>query len=308
MRLLITAANGQVGTALTDQALARGLDVVALLDRQLDITDAGAVRRAVETHRPGLVINAAAYTAVDRAEQEPDLAFAVNVEGPTVLAEACERAAIPLVHYSTDYVFDGRLSRPYREGDAPNPLGVYGRSKWEGEQAVRQRLERHVILRLSWVFGCSGQNFVRSILRLCREREELRIVADQRGCPTAASDVAGATLAIAGELSRGRQLQGTYHFCGTPATTWYDFAGAIIDEARHHGPVATRRLIPITTDEYPTAAKRPEDSVLDCAALESVIGIGSRSWPAALPAAVAAFSGRTRPGRGDARRAPTPEL
>ena len=209
MRVLVTGANGQVGHALVRQG---GAAVVGLDRAALDITDREAVRRAVGEHAPDLVVNAAAYTAVDRAEAEEETAFAVNRDGPAHLADACTEHGIPLIHLSTDYVFDGTKGRvpegtPYVETDPVHPLGVYGRSKAAGEEAVRERLGRHVILRTSWVFGDHGQSFVRTILRLGQERDALRVVADQRGNPTAAADIARVVLQIAeriAEAHRGR--------------------------------------------------------------------------------------------------------
>ena len=216
MKILVTGANGQVGHALVE---AGGEQVVGLGRAALDITDRAAVQRAVAQHAPDVVVNAAAYTAVDRAESEPERAHWVNRDGPAHLAETCADAGIPLVHLSTDYVFDGTKGAPYTEADATNPLGVYAQSKVAGEEAVRERLDRHVILRTSWVFGAHGANFVRTILRLMGERETLRVVADQHGNPTAATDIARAALDIAEQIERGHTSWGTYHFAGQPATT-----------------------------------------------------------------------------------------
>ena len=199
MKLLVTGANGQVGHALA--ALdGPGLTMVALDRARLGITDEEAVRRVVRTHAPDAVINAAAYTAVDRAESEPEAAFAVNRDGPAHLAAACAEAGVPLLHISTDYVFGGTKAEPYVETDPVAPLGVYGQSKWAGEEAVRARLPQHIILRTAWVFSDHGSNFVKTMLRLGREREVLRVVADQHGGPTAASDIAEALVAIARQV------------------------------------------------------------------------------------------------------------
>ena len=203
MRLLVTGSNGQVGHAIAALARQRQMDVRAFDRSGLDITDAKAVEAAVADAsgaEPLVVLNAAAYTAVDRAESEPEAAFAVNRDGPRYLAEACERHGAVLVHFSTDYVFDGMKGAPYLEGDAPNPLNVYGESKWAGEEAVRQRLERHAVIRTAWVFSARGSNFVRTMWRLAHEREVLRVVADQTGHPTWAGHLAEAALVIAGSL------------------------------------------------------------------------------------------------------------
>ena len=203
MRIAIVGSKGQVGWELTRRAPMFGHEVLAWDQDELDITDATAVDRMLTASGAAVVINAAAYTAVDRAEQEPELAFAVNRGGPAHLAAACARLNIPLLHISTDYVFDGRKTGPYVEDDPASPLGVYGLSKWEGDEAVRRLLPRHLILRVSWVFGIQGHNFVKTILRLAREREELRVVADQLGCPTYAGDIADTLLALAG---RGAEM------------------------------------------------------------------------------------------------------
>lgn len=283
-RLLITGAGGQVGLALRRAAP----EAVALARAALDVTDAEAVREALGRHAPEVVVNAAAYTAVDRAEAEPEAALAVNRDGAAHLAAACAEAGIPLLHLSTDYVFDGRKGAPYRPEDAPRPLGVYGRSKAEGEAAVRERLRRHVILRTSWVFGAEGANFVRSILRLAQEREVLRVVADQRGRPTAAADIAQAGLAMARRMALEKEVPwGTFHFAGTPETTWHGFAEAIVEEARRHVPLAVRRLEAIPTEAYPTPARRPADSRLDTSATEAAWGLAPPPWREALGRVVA---------------------
>lgn len=288
MRLLVTGANGQVGHALVRQG---GAAVVGLDRAALDITDREAVRRSVERHAPDLVVNAAAYTAVDRAEAELDAAFAVNRDGPAHLADACAEAGITLIHLSTDYVFDGAKGTPYVETDPVHPLGVYGRSKEAGEEAVRERLGQHVILRTSWVFGDHGQNFVRTILRLGRERDALRVVADQRGNPTSAADIAHAVLQIAERIEDASW--GTFHFAGQPATTWHGFAEAVLEEARRHGPVRSERVEPIPTSAYPTAARRPADTRLDCSKLAAGWGIGAPDWRPALRAVVSSLVTRS---------------
>jgi dTDP-4-dehydrorhamnose reductase len=291
MRLAIIGAKGQVGWELTRRASRLGHDVLAWDVAELDITDAAAVDRELAASGANAVINAAAYTAVDQAEQEPELAFAVNRDGPAHLAAACARSNLPLLHISTDYVFDGRKAGPYSEDDPVAPLGVYGRSKQEGDEAVRQRLPRHLILRVSWVFGVHGQNFVKTMLRLAREREELRVVADQRGCPTYAGDIAEVLLELAGRMAEidARGAWGTYHYCGAPATTWHGFASAIVEQARAREPLEVRAVTPIATADYPTPAARPANSVLDSARLTKRFGIRPRPWREGL-AALLAFS------------------
>jgi dTDP-4-dehydrorhamnose reductase len=281
--LLVFGAAGQLGRALFTLAPAEGIDTVGLDRRDVDVTDIAAVRRAVEGHRPDAVINAAAYTAVDRAEQEPDLAHAVNHDGARHLAEACAAAGVPLVHVSTDYVFDGLGEGPYAEDAPTGPTGVYGRSKLAGELAVRRALPgAHLIVRTAWVFSATGHNFVRTMLRLARERETLRVVADQYGSPTAADDLAAALLAMARRLLADPSVAGTYHWAGTPPTTWHGLAEAVVEEARRHGPVAAHTVEPIPTSAYPTPAARPANSVLDTTKAERVFGIAPPDWRAAV--------------------------
>jgi dTDP-4-dehydrorhamnose reductase len=285
MKLLVTGAAGQLGRALAGAAGDVGL--AALDQAALDVTDVAAVRRAVEHHAPDAVVNAAAYTAVDRAEAEPDRAFAVNRDGAANLAAACAEAGLPLLHVSTDYVFDGAKGAPYTEEDAPHPLGVYGQSKWEGEEAIRAALPEHVIVRTAWVFGAHGHNFVRTILRLAGEQETLRVVADQQGSPTAAADLARALLGIAREVTAWPGRWGTYHLAGRPPTTWHGLAVAVVEEARRWRPLVVREVVPIRTDEYPTPARRPAEVVLDCGKLEAAFGIAPPPWRPALARVVA---------------------
>lgn len=293
MRVLVAGAGGQVGRELVRAAASFDGEIIGLGRAALDVTDAEAARRAVEQHAPDVVINAAAYTAVDRAESEPEAAFAVNCDGAAHCAEACAAAGIPLIHFSTDYVFDGSKSAPYTEDDAPNPLGVYGASKLAGEEAVRDRLDAHVILRTSWVFSAHGHNFVKTMLRLCRERDELRVVADQHGNPTAAADIARTALAIAQRAVAGEAAAwGTFHFAGMPSTTWHGLAEAVVAEARTHGSVRAERVEPISTSEYPTPARRPADTRLDGERIERDWGIEPPDWREALALVVAELAER----------------
>lgn len=288
--LLVTGAQGQVGREVCAQAPGFGWRVAALGHGALDITRGPEVTACLARLRPGLVINAAAYTAVDRAESEPEHAFAVNGTAPGHLAQGCAGLGIPLFHLSTDYVFDGPSARPWRETDPVHPLGVYGRSKWAGEEAVRQRLERHLILRTAWVFSPHGHNFVKTMLRLGRERDELAVVADQTGSPTAAADVAHALLTLATRLDRGG-LWGTYHYAGFPPATWHGLAEAVF---RHGVPALlprAPRVRPIPSAEYPTPARRPLFSVLDCTAIRERQGISAPAWEPALVRVLAALAG-----------------
>ena len=289
MRIIVTGARGQVGWELNRRATLLGHDVLAWDVAELDITDATAVDRALDASGADVAINAAAYTAVDKAEQEPELAFAVNRDGPAHLAAACARSHIPLLHISTDYVFDGRKTGPYAEDDPVAPLGVYGQSKQEGDEAVRRLLSRYLILRVSWVFGAHGHNFVKTILRLAREREELRVVADQWGCPTYAGDIADVLLELAGRLAEidARDAWDTYHYCGEPATTWHGFASGIVEQARTCEPLKVRAVTAIATADYPTPAARPANSVLDSSRLTKRFGIHPCPWRDGLAAMLA---------------------
>jgi dTDP-4-dehydrorhamnose reductase len=251
---------------------------------EVDITNAEQLSAQLATSAPRMIINCAAYTAVDRAEQEPDLAFAVNRDGPAHLAAACRQLTMPLLHLSTDYVFDGNATRPYREDDPANPLGIYGHSKWQGEEAVRSRLSQHLIVRTAWLYGVHGHNFVKTILRLAREREELQVVADQFGCPTWTGDLAEALIKMAKQVLAGLEnhLWGTYHFCGAGQTTWHGFAQAIVEECRKRENLKVSRIIPIATSDYPTAAQRPQWSVLDCGKIEAAFRITPPPWQEGL--------------------------
>lgn len=289
MKLLVVGANGQVGHALRRSLTTLG-EVVAtardgLLDdgracEALDLSDLDAIAPLVGRVRPDAIVNAAAYTAVDRAEDETELAFRINAQAPERLAAVCAQRGVPLVHYSTDYVFDGRGTRPYREDDATAPLGVYGRSKLAGEGAIARSGAEHLILRTAWVYGLYGSNFLRTMLRLGAERDELRVVADQRGCPTPAWLIAEATAAV---LRRGIAEPGIRHLVASGETTWHGFADAIFDEAIAQGLIARRPVVkPIATADYPTRAARPAYSVLDTLRLRAEYGLEVPDWRTAL--------------------------
>jgi len=289
VKLLVPGAKGQVGAALLDCAGAEEVEVVGLDRSGLDITDEDAVFRALEEHEPDLVINAAAYTTVDRAEDEPELAFQTNRDGARYVASACATASIPLIHLSTDFVFDGRKSEPYVEDDTPNPLSVYGRSKWEGEEAVREVLDKHVILRTSWVFSPHGSNFVRTMLGLARVQRELQVVGDQHGCPTPADAIALAVLVIYRRILEVADSWGTYHFAGQPPTTWFSFAEAIVEQVRLRSLSRVDNIVSITTGQYPTKALRPMNSVLATDKIEAKFGVRAPDWREALPRTVSAI-------------------
>ena len=277
MTILVTGAAGQLGRECMERGAAR---VVGCDRSTLDITNAEALIATLDRLQPKAVINAAAYTAVDKAEQDAATAFAINRDAVASLASACAKRHIPLLHVSTDYVFDGSKSKPYVESDEVNPLGVYGASKQQGEAAVRQEQPQHLILRTSWVFGRYGANFVKTMLRLARERPELRVVADQNGAPTEAGALAEALLALANRATSGEQLAwGTYHYSGMPHTTWHGFAEAIVERALTLGLL--EKSVPVRaigTAEFPTPARRPANSRLDCSRIHEKLGIKIRPW------------------------------
>lgn len=287
--ILLTGKNGQVGWEL-QRALHDHGDVVALDADEMDLADADAIRRTVQALRPAIIINPAAYTAVDKAESEPALAHAVNSIAPGVLAEEARKLDAVLVHYSTDYVFNGLKSSPYSEDDQPDPQSVYGRTKLAGEDAIRASGCKHIILRTSWVYGVHGGNFVKTILRLAKERDELRIVADQSGAPTWARDLAKATTLalLAWQMSEwDDELAGTYHLAADGSTNWHEYAEAIVRLARLHDPVLAAKALtikPITTQEYPTPAKRPANSALSCDHFADTFGIRLPDWRESLAA------------------------
>jgi dTDP-4-dehydrorhamnose reductase len=283
MKLLITGSNGQLGWELCRQGQIKGFSIIPLDLPEFDITSQTAVNDAVAASYPDLVVNAAAYTAVDKAESDQTLAFAVNRDGPSYLAAACSEKGIPLIHVSTDYVFDGCKEGPYLESDQAAPIGVYGKSKAEGEAEVRQHLKQHIIIRTSWLCGVHGNNFVKTMLNLGREREEIRVVADQFGCPTFAADLAGAILDIASRIDNGQKNSwGTFHYCGGGSTTWFDFASKIFEIAEGYESLKIKKVIPIKTSEYPTAATRPLNSVMDCSLLMRNFNASQTFWEDSL--------------------------
>jgi dTDP-4-dehydrorhamnose reductase len=275
MKLLVTGGRGQLGRALVRRAGAHAAEVRAPDVDEVDICDPTRVARALASFSPDAVINAAAYTAVDKAETEPDRAYGVNAEGAGMLAQVCAARGVRLLHISTDYVFDGSATRPYREDDPIAPLGVYGASKAAGERAVHAA--GGTVVRTSWLFGAGGPSFVHTMLRLAAERPVLRVVADQHGCPAWSDDLADALLALA----RRPALEPTYHFCNAGPTTWHGFATAIVAEARRHRALACERIEAIPTSEFPTPARRPVYSVLDTARLQA-LGIVPPPWTTGL--------------------------
>lgn len=280
-RILVTGARGQIGGELVALLPPHG-EVVAVDRGALDLADADAIVRVVRATAPDLVINAAAYTAVDRAETERDAAFAVNARAPAVLAEEVRRLGAILVHYSTDYVFDGRASTPYTEDAATGPLNVYGASKLAGEAAIAAVGAHAIVLRTSWVYGHTGQNFLRTIRRLAAERDELTIVADQTGTPNWSRALARATAdLVAKGLPALAERAGLYHLSAAGATTWYGFARAIV------GAAARPRVLPITTAQYPTPARRPAYGVLATERLQATFGVALPPWEDSLATCLA---------------------
>ena len=283
MKLLVIGSYGQLGWEVCRWAKNLGFDILGLDLPEFDITNQSVVRSAISHFGVSMVINAAAYTAVDKAESEPELAFAVNRDGPTYLATSCAEIGIPLIHISTDYVFDGSKKGPYLETEPVSPLGVYGKSKAAGENALRENLREHIILRTAWLYGIHGNNFVKTMIRLGREKELVRVVADQYGCPTFAVDLAEAIMKIAGIINKGGDIRwGTYHYCGKGVTTWHGFAQTIFNLARQHDSLMMKKVIPITTSEYPMQAQRPLNSVLDCSLLTKNFAVHPRPWKESL--------------------------
>jgi dTDP-4-dehydrorhamnose reductase len=283
MKIVVIGVNGQLGWELNRQGKQQGFDVVPADLPDFDITDPPAVENLVTQTSADVIINAAAYTAVDRAESDPQLAFAINRDGPAHLAAACAALGVALIHVSTDYVFDGTQKEPYVESDPISPLGVYGQSKAAGEEAVRKILPAHIMIRTAWLYGVHGNNFVKTMLRLGHEKEIIRVVSDQVGCPTNAADLAQAILLIAARIAEGREIKwGTYHYCGDSATSWHGFAETIFSLARRKATLLVKKVEPIATAEFPTPVKRPANSVLNCDLIKNHFGVHTRPWKESL--------------------------
>lgn len=278
MKVLVTGGEGQVGSEvarLSDD----DFHATVFGRRSLDITNADQIRQRLDAVQPGFVVNCAAYTAVDRAEDEPETSHAVNAKAVHLLGSACAERGIGVIHLSTDYVFDGRKSEPYVEDDAPNPLGVYGASKLAGEELLRTATDQHIILRVSWVFGRLGRSFVDTVLRLARERHELTVVDDQVGAPSPAVTIAQAVRQIVETASDRRDLWGTYHFSTTPTLSWCSFARRIVAIAVDVGLLAhAPDVLPISTTEWPAKAARPLNSRLDPARASAAFGCKVEPW------------------------------
>jgi len=285
MRVLITGGRGQVGCCLTEQLSTNKNHVVLSVDKdELDITNQDAVNAIVREFLPTVIINAAAYTAVDKAEEEVELSYAINRDGPKFLAEAAQELGAAILHISTDYVFEGNKSDEYFETDTTNPQGVYGASKLAGEEAVVLACEKHIILRTAWVFGEYGNNFVKTMLRLGAVRDELSIVGDQFGGPTYAGDIAKVLIEIANRISKSDSVEfGVYHYSGLPHVSWYQFADVIFDSAVTQGVLINKpSLTSITTSQYPTPAKRPSNSRMSTQKILDAFTLEASDWTAAL--------------------------
>lgn len=291
LKILLTGKNGQVGYELVRHLAATNHELVSVGSADCDLSKPAAIRDLIHTVKPDVLINPAAYTAVDRSESEPDLAKAINVDAPEIMANELKKTGGLLIHFSTDYVFDGRKATPYNELDAPNPQSVYGRTKLQGEQAIQASGVDHIILRTSWVFGAHGNNFLKTMLRLAAEREELRVVNDQFGAPTSARFLAQTVTQILGRLGPESEnnkeatdratLTGLYHCSCSGRTSWHDYAKFAIELARTNSvrmKLQINNLIPIPSSDYPTPAARPANSVLDNTKLEQSFGIQRPDW------------------------------
>jgi len=286
MNILITGAKGQLGWELMRQG--KDFSLLGLDLPELDITQTENIAEYARNFQPDLLINAAAYTNVDKSESDTETAFAVNRDGAANLADFCKKRNIPLIHISTDFVFDGKKTSPYVETDPVSPLGIYGKSKAEGEEVVRRGLKEHIIIRTAWLYGIHGHNFVKTMIRLGQEREELGVVADQHGCPTCAADLAEALLRIAWQIGSGKNIfWGTYHYCGKGITSWHGFTEKIIEIARQYFPIRIRKVNAITTAQYPTPARRPAYSALDCTQIQENFGVEIRDWQESLKKTIA---------------------
>lgn len=285
-KIVLFGPHGQVGSACSQAFSDSRYELIELDRGQVDFSVPEQVYQAIHSHSPDWVINACAYTAVDKAESEPELAFNVNGESVAQMAKACAELGIPTLHISTDYVFNGCASEPYGEDMVTDPIGVYGSSKLEGENQLRALNPKHILLRTSWVFGQQGNNFVKTMLRLAKDRDTLGVVSDQRGCPTYAGDIADVIVQLVEEYQRTGDLPwGTYHCSNRGECSWHQFALAIFEQGVNSGLLEKPPIVnPLTTEQYPTIAQRPAYSVLDCRKLESLLSRPLPSWKLGLAA------------------------
>jgi dTDP-4-dehydrorhamnose reductase len=293
MRIAITGKHGQVASCLIEVGPRLGIEVISLGRPDLDLLAPATVLPALAGSRPDVIVNAAAYTAVDQAEKEPRAAMGINGAGAGAVAEAAQTLGVPVVHLSTDYVFDGHKPDPYTEEDSVAPISIYGASKLAGERAVRAATDNYVIVRTAWIYSHFGKNFVRTMLTLAQTRNEIRVVADQRGCPTYARDIAVGVVGIAKNLldrPEDQELRGIFHLAGTGETNWAKFASAIFESTKVTGK--RPRITAITTAEYPTPARRPGNSRLDCSKLERVHAVRLPPWRDSLEECLGLLSGK----------------
>ncbi len=281
-KILLTGKKGQLGQEL-ELLLPQVGEVIALGKEELDLSQGNQIRDCINHYQPDLIVNAGAYTAVDKAEKESDLAYAVNADAPTILAKSAEKIGARLVHFSTDYVFNGEKHKPYTEADQPNPIGVYGKSKLAGEQGIQKHCHNYIILRTAWVYGVYGQgNFVKTMLRLGEEREALKVVSDQIGTPTWTNDITKVIVGLITQLPSS-PVQEIYHFTNSGVASWYDFSIAIFEEAKVlRFPLKIHRVSPIPTTEYPTPAQRPAYSVLSGEKISKLLGVCPPQWRISL--------------------------
>ena len=283
MNIILIGSRGQLGRELVKQSKHSDFKVLAVDLPQFNITDPAQIKKTFTNFQPDLAINAAAYTNVDRAETESDIAFAVNQDGPAYLARVCAKADIPLIHVSTDFVFDGKKKTLYVESDQVNPLSVYGKSKAAGENEVRSFIEKHIIIRTSWLYSVHGHNFVKTMLQLGNEKKSIQVVSDQSGSPTSATDLAETILTVAARIQNSSSIDwGTYHYCSRGVTTWHGFAETIFDLAGRYGSTEKPEIEPVTTGEYPAKAKRPIFSALDCTRIKECFGVNPKPWQESL--------------------------
>ncbi len=283
MKILLTGSLGQLGREIKEVAINSGLDIISMDLPEIDITDSENLRRIFSEVKPSVVVNAAAYTAVDLAETQKNICYAANSDGPANLARLCVKNNAQLIHISTDYVFDGNSKIPYSEDDPVAPINVYGKSKVEGETAVLSTPGRHIILRTSWLYGRYGKNFVKTMLRMGQEKESIQVVNDQYGCPTCAYDLADTIVAVIRWVSEeNSNKSGVYHYCGSGITTWYEFAVSIFEIVKELGLKRIPLIKPISTSQYPTAAKRPLYTALDCSKIKKRFGVELKPWKQSL--------------------------
>lgn len=286
-KILVTGGAGQLALAIKNNAISKQHHFIFCDKKQLNIMDHWSIKHAIKEHQPHIIINTAAYTAVDLAEKEHRLAMEINHFGAKNLALICQEKNLPLIHFSTDYVFDGYKNHPYNENDNVNPLSVYGLSKFSGEEEIRNYNEKHFIIRISGLFSEYKNNFLKTILRLAKEKNELQIVNDQITCPTYAGDVTN----LLNNLIAAQSGWGTYHFCNTEATSWYDFALAIINAAKNHHSFIVNKITAITSNEYKTLAKRPLYSVLNNSKIQQYFSIQLNSWQSGVEQSIQKLNG-----------------